>query len=271
MRRTSQSSLDAVTATFEPVLRAAGAEAATLGEQLFTVVDALDASSSLRRALSDPARDGEAKAALVAQLLGGRADERVVDVVSGLARGRWSSEDDLADAVERVAADSVLAGAQNAGELERVEEELFRVVRLLAGERELRRGLADRQASPEARAQLARSVFGASLHPATVQLVERAAYAPRGRSIVASLTELLRLVAARRQKLVAAVTAAQPLSKAQQARLANLLEAAYGRSVQLNISVDPGVVGGLRIEIGSDVVNATVLARLDDVRRRLAG
>jgi len=45
MRRTSQSSLDAVTATFEPVLRAAGAEAATLGEQLFTVVDALDASS----------------------------------------------------------------------------------------------------------------------------------------------------------------------------------------------------------------------------------
>src|SRR5690606_39429957 len=66
MRGTSQSSLDAVTATFEPVLRAAGAEAATLGEQLFTVVDALDASSSLRRALSDPARDGEAKAGLVA-------------------------------------------------------------------------------------------------------------------------------------------------------------------------------------------------------------
>ena len=271
MRRTSQSSLDAVAGAFEPVLRSAGADAARLGEQLFAVVDALDASGTLRRALSDPARDGESKVALVTQLLGGRADERVVDVLSGLARGRWSSETDLADAVDQLASDAVLAGAQNAGALEQVEEELFRVVRLLASQRELRRGLADRQASPEARAQLARSVFGETLHPATAQLIERAALAPRGRNIVAVLTELLRLVSARRHKLVAAVTSAQPLTKAQSARLATLLESAYGRSVQLNISVDPGVVGGLRIEIGSDVVNATVLARLDDVRRRLAG
>ena len=70
---------------------------------------------------------------------------------------------------------------------------------------------------------------------------------------------------------MAAVTSAQPLTKAQSARLANLLETAYGRSVQLNISVDPAVIGGLRIDIGSDVVNATVSARLDDVRRRMAG
>lgn len=271
MRRTSQSSLDAVAQTFEPVLRTAGDEAATLGEQLFSVVDALDGSGTLRRALSDPARDGEAKAALAAKLLGGRADERVVDALSGLARGRWSGEEDLADAVEQLASDAVLASAQNAGALEQVEEELFRIVRMLAGQRDLRRGLTDRQATPESRAQLARAVFGENVHPATAQLIERAAFSPRGRNVVASLTELLRLVSARRHKLVAAVTSAQPLTKAQSARLATLLESAYGRSVQLNISVDPGVVGGLRIEIGSDVVNATVLARLDDVRRRLAG
>ena len=271
MRRTSQTSLDAVAAAFEPVLRTAGDEAATLGEQLFSVVDALDTSSTLRRALSDPGRDGEAKAALVVDLLGGRADERVVEVMSGLVRHRWSGEADLADAVDLLASDAVLAGAQNAGALERVEEEFFRIVRLLAGQRELRRGLADRQAGPQARAQLSQTIFGDSVHPATAQLMERAALAPRGRNIVKVLTELLRLVSARRHKLVAAVTAAQPLTKAQSARLATLLEAAYGRSVQLNISVDPDVVGGLRIEIGSDVVNATVLARLDDVRRRLAG
>ncbi len=271
MRRTSQASLDAVAAGYEPVLRTAGAQAATLGEQLFAVVDALDGSSTLRRALSDPARDGDSKAALATQVLAGRADDRVVEVLSALARARWSGESDIADAVEQLAADSVLASAQNAGELERVEEELFRIVRLLAGQRELRRGLGDRQASPEARAELVQRVFGGSTHPATLALVTRAAQAPRGRGIVASLTELERLIAARRRKLVAAVSTAQPLTKAQSARLATLLETAYGRSVQLNISVDPGVVGGLRIEVGSDVVNATVLARLDDVRRRLAG
>lgn len=271
MRRTSQVSLDAVAAGFEPVLSAAGPQAGTLGEQLFAVVDALDGSSTLRRALSDPARDGDAKAALVAGLLAGRADERVVEVLGAVARSRWSSEGDVADAVEQLAADAVLAGAQNAGDLEKVEEELFRIVRLLAGQRDLRRALGDRQASPQARAELARRVLGGSTHPATLQLVVRAAVAPRGRGIVASLTELERLVAARRRKLVAAVTSAQPLTKAQSARLATLLETAYGRSVQLNSSVDPDVVGGLRIEIGSDVVNATVLSRIDDVRRRLAG
>ena len=271
MRRTSQASLDAVAAGFEPALRTAGAQAATLGEQLFAVVDALDGSSTLRRALSDPARDGTAKAALAAQLLPSEADDRVVEVLSALARARWSDEDDIADAVEQLAADSVLAGAQNAGELEQVEEELFRIVRLLASQRDLRRGLGDRQASPEARAELAQRVFGGSVHAATLQLMTRAARNPRRRGIVASLTELERLVAARRRKLVAAVTTAQPLTKAQSARLATLLESAYGRAVQLNTSVNPDVVGGLRIEVGSDVVNATVLARLDDVRRRLAG
>lgn len=271
MRRTSQNSLDTVAGAFEPVLRAAGPDAGVLGEQLFAVVDALDSSSALRRALSDPGRDGDSKARLAEQMLGGRTDERVVDVLSGLARSRWSAEDDLADAVQLLASDAILAGAQNAGELEQVEEELFRIARLAADQRELRRSLTDRQAEPAARAALARSVFGSNVHAATAQLLERAARAPRGRNIIAAITELLRLIAARRHKLVAAVTAAQPLTKAQSARLANLLETAYGRSVQLNTSVDPAVIGGLRIEIGSDVVNATVLARLDDVRRRLAG
>lgn len=271
MRRTSQVSLDEVAQGFEPVLRAAGADAAKLGEQLFAVVDALDASSTLRRAVSDPARDGDAKAALVTELLGGKADARVVEVLSAVARARWSSEADVADAVEQIAADAMLAGAQNAGELERVEEELFRIVRVLASQRDLRRALGDRQATGEARAELAQRVFGGTTHSVTAALVARAAQAPRGRSIVASLTLLERLVAARRRKLVATVTTALPLTKAQSARLANLLENAYGREVQLNTSVDPGVVGGLRIEVGSDVVNATVLSRIDDVRRRLAG
>lgn len=271
MRRTSQASFDAVAQGFDPVLRAAGADAARIGEQLFGFVDALDASTQLRRAVSDPARDGDAKAALVAQLLGGKVDDRVVEVLGALVRARWSSDADFADAVERLAADSVLAAAENAGELERVEEEVFRFLRLMARERELRRALSDRNAKPEARAELARRVLSGTAHPVTVQLVARAAQAPRGRRIVGALSDVERLIAARRRKLVATVTTAQPLTEAQTARLATLLENAYGRSVQLNTIVDPAVIGGLRIEVGSDVVNATVLSRLEDVRRRLAG
>lgn len=271
MRGTSQASLDAVAATFEPVLRDAGGQAAELGAQLFVVVDLLDGSGTLRRALSDPARDGDGKAALVADLLGRQADPRVVEVVSGLVRSRWSRESELAEGVEQLAADAVLAAAQNEGDLETVEEEVFRVIRLLAHQREVRRALGDDTAKPADRIALARSLFAGKVHPVTLQLLERAALVPRGRSLVGTLTQVQRLVARRRRKLVASVTSAAVLSAGQEARLQALLERAYERPVQLNSSVDPGVIGGLRIQIGPDVIDATVLARLDDVGRRLAG
>ena len=35
--------------------------------------------------------------------------------------------------------------------------------------------------------------------------------------------------------------------------------------------VEPGLIGGMRVEIGDDVIDGTVASRLDDARRRLAG
>src|SRR5665647_897910 len=112
MRGASQASYLAVEDGFEPVLVTAGTEAAALGEQMFAVVDLLDHSAALRRALSHPARTAADKAALAQSLLGGKVDERVVEVLAGLARHRWSVEIDFVEALERMAAETVLASAQ---------------------------------------------------------------------------------------------------------------------------------------------------------------
>lgn len=270
MRGVSQASFQAVDGRYAGVLAAAGAEAARLGGELFGVVDALDRSGGLRRALSDPAREGDDKAALVERLLGGRADPRVVDLVSELARQRWSTPEDLVEALERFAAESVLAAAQADGDLETVEQELFRFGRFLAHERAVREALTDRMATPEARVAVVHRLLDGKVHPVTVQLVERMAREPRGRPIMAALSDVERLAALRRQRLLATVTVAVAPTKAQLDRLTALLGRAYGRPVQLNVSVDPEVVGGIRVVVGDEVVDATVLARLDEVRRRLA-
>lgn len=271
MRGVSQASYEAVLDGFEPVLTAAGARAAELGDQLFAVVDALDRSGGLRRALSDPSRDGDDKAALAVDLLGGKADPRVVDLVAAAARLRWSVPEDLIEALERLAAETVLASAQAGGALERVEEEMFRFGRVLSHERRVRDALTDRLATPEARAAVVERLLGDQAHAVTLQLVSRAARTPRGRTMMTTLTQLSRLAAHRRERLLATVTAAVRPTPAQLERLAAVLTAAYGRPVQVNVAVDPEVVGGMRVAVGDEIVDATVLSRLDEVRRRLAG
>jgi len=271
MRGTSAASLATVQAGFEPVLRAAKRNAALLGGQLFTVVDALTSSGSLRRALSDPARSGDDKAALVRGILGTAADKRVVHVVEEFARARWTSDADLIDGIEEVAADAVLASAQATGTLQTVEEEIFRFERVLVGQRELRRALTNLSAPGVSRAALAAGLLKGKAEPATVQLISRAAFAPRGRTMATMLERIVRLSARRRQLLVASVTAAAPLSDAQRDRLEATLERSYGRAIQLSVAVDPEVIGGMKVQVGAHVVDSTTLGRLEDVRRRLAG
>ncbi|MBW0255568.1 F0F1 ATP synthase subunit delta [Cellulomonas sp. PS-H5] len=269
MRGTSRASLAAAEGRFEPVLRSAGAEGLLLGEQLFALVDALDSSGSLRRTLTDPSAAGEAKAALATRLLAG-ADPRVAEAAQGLVRARWSEEGDLADAAEQLAFSAVLASAEADGTIEQVQEELFRLGRALAGQREVRRRLYDDTLHAQARGELVDRLTAGTGATATRVLARRAAVAPRGRRYVATLGHLGDLIAERRSRTVATVTTAADLGPAQRARLAEILGRAYGREIQVQVLVDPHVLGGLRVQVGPEVIDATVLARLADARRRLA-
>jgi len=269
MRATSRVSLGEAAKRFEPTLAAAGARSSELGEQLFALVDALDSSGSLRRTLTDPSIDGDAKAGLVRTLLAASTPE-VVELVASLVRSRWSAEADLAEAVEELGFQAVLASAEASGELVRVEDELFRITRALIGQREVRRALFDTTVAAAHRIALVDQILAGRTAPVTALIARRATQSPRGRRFAATLGHVGDLAAARRHRLVASVTAGAELSAAQLERLAAILGNAYGGAVQLNVTVDPAVIGGLRIQIGSDVVDSTVLSRLDDARRRLA-
>ncbi|MDN4471767.1 F0F1 ATP synthase subunit delta [Demequina zhanjiangensis] len=268
MRGTSQASRDAVLREFEPVANAAGADAMTLGSQLFVVVDALDGSGSLRRALTDPARDADAKSVLVKQLFGG-FDPRVVDAVTSFAGRRWSEEADLAVAVEDAGVEALLAAAQANGTLDTVEEELFAMQRILEGDRDLLVALSNRSASREVRLELLEGILKGRLDAVTRALLHRAVEKVRGQRLITTLKAYVQAAAARRGRLLASVVSAVELSAAQRTRLHSILSSAYGREVQLNVAVDPEVLGGIKVQVGTEVVDGTVLARLDEARRRL--
>jgi F-type H+-transporting ATPase subunit delta len=84
------------------------------------------------------------------------------------------------------------------------------------------------------------------------------------------IEQYVQAAARRRQQVVAHVVAAAPLTTEQRDRLEAALQRRYGR-VRLNIDVDPSVLGGIRVQVGSELVDGTVTTRLDEARRRLAG
>ncbi len=70
---------------------------------------------------------------------------------------------------------------------------------------------------------------------------------------------------------MAHATVAAPLSAAHHDRLQAALSKLFGRPIQLNVDVDPTIIGGIRVEVGDEVVDGSILGRLEEANRRLAG
>jgi len=268
MRGTSRVSQEAGIEAFEPVAVAAGVDARLLATGLFIVVDALDSSSSLRRALTDPARPGTDKGTLISSLFGG-LDLRIQEAVEDFASRRWWHEEDLGDALEDAAVEALLISAQADGSLDAVEGELFEIERLLAANLDLYSALDNGAAIPAARIRLAESLIGTRVSPVTKALINRAATTTRGHRLTKNLAFYLRAAAARRNRLLARVTVAAPLSEDHRRRLESALRAHYGRDVTLAVTVDPSIIGGVRIQVGHEIVDGTLVTRLNDARAQL--
>ncbi|MFJ4688233.1 F0F1 ATP synthase subunit delta [Streptomyces sp. NPDC091377] len=271
MNGASREALAAARERLDALTDATSVDAGRLGEELAAVTTLLDREVSLRRVLTDPAQSGEAKAELVQRLLGTQVGGETADLVSGMVRARWSRSRDLVDALEELADTADLTAAQRANTLDTVEDELFRFGRIVSSNTELRAALTDRKATTSAKSELLRSLLGGRADAVTTRLVTRLVTTPRGRSLEAGLEALSKLAADRRNRMVAVVTSAVPLSDGQKQRLGQALAGLYGRPMHLNLDVDPGVVGGIRVQIGDDVINGSVADRIEDAARRLAG
>jgi F-type H+-transporting ATPase subunit delta len=271
MQGSSRASLVTARELLETATSARGSEPVELADGLFAVAALLDSQGSLRRVLTDPGREAEARTAAVTGLLTGKLSAETVSLVGRLVAQRWSRAGDLADALELLAVDALVIAAEQDGVLGSLEDELFRFERTVDANPDLRDALSDRRADPQAKAALISSLLQGKATDATVRLARQAVLHPRGRRLTRTLELYLAEAAARREQTVAHATVAVPLSAAQHDRLVAALSAMMGRTVQLNVDVDPSVVGGLRVEIGDEVIDGTISGRLEEARRRLAG
>ena len=244
---------------------------AGVGDEILAFAALLGREPRLRRALSDPSRDGSDRAGLVVSLLGDKVGEDTRTLLSTLVGGHWSAPSELLTATERLGIEVLLASADSAGELAEVEDELFRFGQVVDASQDLAAALGTSTTPPSERARLVTDLLRGKAKPLTVRLVEVALVGFGGRNFAGSLSRLVELCADRRDREVAYVTVATTLSESEADRLSARLAQLYGRDVALKVSVDPDIIGGMSVRVQYDLYDGTVARRLELARADLTG
>lgn len=265
----SRQSLVAARTALDAAVKGVDAQAAsTLSAELFFAADVLGSNISVRRALTDTSRDAAAKGTLIKDLLASKVGAATVSLLTELSALRWSGAKDLVQVIEQLAIEAEATAANISGDLDRVENEMFVVSTTISNSSELRKAF-------KSDAGLAKSQLVAELlknaSSSTTKLVSQMVNSWRGRSIESAFADYQWALAARRNRVIALVRIAAPISQAQQDRLAAALDKQVGQPVRMNIEIDPAVLGGVSVKFADEMVDGSVSNRLAGAARALAG
>lgn len=253
-----------------PKLRDTREDAWRIGNELFTITKVLDDSIQLERALTDPSRPVADKVAVLKELLSDNAHPMTMEIMTDLVSRRWSRARDIANAVEDFGVDAMMYYADATDATLQVSIELSELHSALLNLPVVRAKLYDYQATSEARVKLFREVFsGKTLNKVTMRLAEHATCNLRRRRYLETIQWLINKFSRHMGESMVTVTTATPLKKEQIKRLVEVYSAKVGRQVHINSVVDPTVLGGMRIQVGDEVTDNTVVAQLQNLHRKV--
>ena len=248
----------------------AGPDPAQLAAELFAVADLLQSEAGLRRALADPGTAPRARIGLLERVLSGKVSDDTLEVLRWTVESRWSRDRDLASAIDTLGVEAELASAEAQGQLEEVEDELFRFGRIVESNAELSLALSDLSVPPARKRGLLERLLDNRANAVTIRLVQRAVTrGEKGRTIDRVIDDLVAQAAERRQRKVAVVQVARPLDADQVERLQSALSRTFGGEVELRVDVVPDVLGGIIVQVGDEVVDGSVARRLAEAQRLL--
>ena len=170
---------------------------------------------------------------------------------------------------DRVYARALFDAAKEEGRLERVRDELAQVVEATREVPELRELLRSPQLDPRARAAALNDVLSGSeelLRNFLLLLADKG----RTGSLEEIAREFERLLAEHEGVVHAELTTAVELSDEEADKLLGQIAEASGRKVEATRTVDPDLIGGIVLQVGSHRLDASVRGRLERLRRKLA-
>ncbi|MET4062811.1 F-type H+-transporting ATPase subunit delta [Frigoribacterium sp. PvP120] len=237
------------------------------GEQLLDAGRVIGGSVQLQAYFADPAVDAVVKKQLVDRLFGSFSQPARALLLSVVA-SRWSSPDDLLAGIEELGFRVIASSSPSDSS---IENELFGFDAAVSSDARLELAIGTKLSDPEAKAGLVRRLLEGKASAQTLAIVSHLVRQPRGRRIGELVRTAADIVADQSGQLVATVTTAKPLDAAHAERLERGLSQQFGRDLRINQVIDPAVIGGLRVQVGDEVIDGTVATKLSLLRLQLAG
>ncbi len=280
---------------------AADAGLAEAAAELSSVADLVDSSTELTLAVNDGAVPVAARRAVLDHLLEGRVRPEVrslihqaVTVVPAgelTASFHWLAtrvahaaarppatlaDPDVEEVLGRMASRNRVSGyaaavfeSVSVPDLEEIEDQLFRFARTVESNRRLRSALGDRDLPVTVRQQVIAELLGDQVLPATGRLAAYAVRGGRARDIVSTLDALVEDAARARGWRVARVQAATEVNGDQRRQLSDALGVLAGNPVDLQVTIAPGLLGGVVVQVGDLLVDSSTRHRLDELKEHL--
>jgi F-type H+-transporting ATPase subunit delta len=250
----------------QEALDALGTVSLATATELFAAANALHSSKQLRAALSDPSAEAARKAQLVQKVFAAKLSPEVVSVLASVAQARWSSPRDMADSMESL---GVRALARSSRDLDGLQTELFEIQQMVSSDPELELALSSTRATSEQKQSLVSKLLSGKVSDSAIELALQAVYSRTYKRFAEVLEQYGFWIAEFAGESVAQIRVARELSGAQLERLTKALAGFFGRELQINVEVDPEIIGGVHIAINGEVLDATVLTKLQNARLQL--
>ena len=166
-------------------------------------------------------------------------------------------------------AQAVFEIASEAGELERWQSDLEKMVQIVKDE-DIRRFLESPKIHFEAKSKLL-SEHMKGVNPLVLNLVLMLISRGRLNIIGEIAAEYKRLLKSSRGIELAEVTTAVPLSKEDEQKLARQLGRIVGKKVEIKSDINPGIIGGFTARIGDRLLDGSTHGKLAALKKELAG
>ncbi|WP_122820742.1 F0F1 ATP synthase subunit delta [Varibaculum vaginae] len=245
-------------------------------DSLFVLSDLVQGSSRIALALTDPARSHQDRSGLLFALATELSDIAKQAVSAALADVPTSQE--LPTVIERLGEYAVRCGALADNKAIKISDELFSLEQFVRANHQVRSALSDRNRDPKYRVRLLKELVGSQLSRPAATLAARAVRSINrdtkiegSVSLTGTLRHMRRDLASAGDFLVATVQVAMPLEPEQAERLRDILSRRCQKNIHLQVSVDPLVVGGMKVRVGSQIFDGSVATIIQETKQKLAG